>query len=105
MFRRRDPEYEYQYEDDRYVRRRRSLRVRRFIGAAIIAAAIWGIIWLSFFSGFADPVVMAVEPYLNRVAALINDPLGIDWGANLVGFAVILIPHIGLVLFILDDHR
>ncbi len=35
---------------------------------------------------------------------MINDPLGIDWGGWLVGIAVIAIPHIGLLMFILDEN-
>lgn len=94
-----------EYEDEPYARYRRNLRIRRLIGVIIILAAIWGIIWLCFLSGLADPVVMTVEPYLNQAASMINDPLGIDWGGWLVGFAVIAIPHIGFLLFIFDDHR
>ena len=70
MFRRRT----HEYEDERYARYRRGLNIRRLIGATLILAVIWGIIWLCFLSGFADPVITAVEPILGSAAAIINDP-------------------------------
>ncbi|MET3172878.1 UNVERIFIED_ORG: Fe2+ transport system protein B [Arthrobacter sp. UYCu721] len=93
----------HEYEDERYARHRRRLSIRRLIGVVIILTVIWGIIWMGFFSGLADPVIRTVEPFLSTAAALINDPLGIDWGGWLVGLAVIVIPHIAFLLFIFDD--
>lgn len=61
-----------------------------------------GIIWLCFFSGLGDPLVMAIEPFLGSAAALINDPLGINWGGWLVGFATIAIPLALLLVFLFD---
>jgi hypothetical protein len=51
----------------------------------------------------ADPVVMAIEPFLGSAAALINDPLGIDWGGWLIGLAVVAIPHVLLLAFLFDS--
>lgn len=94
-----------EYQDERYARHRRGLRIRRVIGVAVVLALVWGIIWLGFFSGLADPVIAAVQPFMDGAAVLINDPLGIDWGGKLVGLAIIIIPHIALLLFIFDDYR
>lgn len=94
-----------EYDDELYVRRRRGLRVRRLVGVAILLVFVWGFIWLAFFSGLADPVAAAAAPFLDKTAALINDPLGIDWGGKLVAVALVVIPHMGLLLFILDDYR
>jgi Fe2+ transport system protein B len=99
MFRGRAQEY----EDERYARYRRGLNIRRVIGVAIILTVVWGVFWLCFLSGLADPVIMTVEPFLSSAAALINDPLGIDWGGQLVGIAIIVIPHIALLMFLFDD--
>ncbi|WP_216699226.1 hypothetical protein [Arthrobacter sp. H14] len=60
MFRRKTQEH----EDERYARYQRGLDFRRLIGVTIILAVIWGIIWLCFLSGFADPLITAVEPIL-----------------------------------------
>lgn len=92
-----------EYEDQRGVRLRRRLNIRRLIGVIIILLLVSGIIWFCFFSGLADPVVMAIEPFLGSAAALINDPLGIDWGGWLIGLAAIVIPAGLLLLFIFDS--
>ncbi|GAB5079689.1 hypothetical protein [Arthrobacter sp. AD-310] len=90
-------------EDGRYVRHRRNLRIRRLIGVTIILTALWGAIWLCFLSGLADPLIAVAAPAFNAAAALINNPLGVDWGGWLVGAAAIIIPHIALLLFLFDD--
>lgn len=99
MFRRRALEH----DDERYTRYRRGLNFRRLIGGIIILAVIWGIIWLCFFSGFAEPIITTAEPIISKAAALINDPVGIDWGGWLVGIAIVAIPHIAFLFFIFDD--
>lgn len=92
-----------EYEVQRGARRRRRLNIRRLIGVMIILVMVSGIIWLCFFSGLADPVAMAIEPFLGSAAALINDPLGVDWGGWLIGLAAIVIPVGLLLLFIFDS--
>lgn len=82
----------------------RKFRVRRAIGIALILAILWLVAWLLFFSGIADPIVLAATPAYNQLAAMINDPLGIDWGGKLMLAAAVIIPHIGLLMFIFDDQ-
>lgn len=92
-----------EYEDAHYARHRRSLSIRRLIGVGIILAFLWGVFWVFFLSGYADPLIAAVEPAFTTASAMINDPLGIDCGGRLIAIAAIAIPHIGLLMFIFDD--
>ncbi|MEV2278285.1 hypothetical protein AB0I72_22135 [Nocardiopsis sp. NPDC049922] len=83
---------------------RRSLNLRRLLGACIAVAMIWGLFWLLFLSGLTDPLTEAVRPGYDRLVAMINEPLGIDWGGYLVAAAAVVIPHLGLLLFIFDEN-
>lgn len=84
---------------------RRSLRIRRLIGVLLIMAMVWGLIWLIFISGIADPVIEAAKPVYHQAAAMINDPLGIDWADKLVAIMAIAIPHIGMLALFDDSLR
>lgn len=81
------------------------LAARRALGVAIALGMFWLLFWAVRFSGFADPVLALVQPHLDQLGSLIDDPLGIDWGAQLAGWATLLIPSIGILLFLFDAHR
>jgi hypothetical protein len=83
---------------------RRSLSVRRLIGACVAVAMLWGLFWLIFLSGLTDPLTEMASPVVDRLIAMINEPLGIDWGGHLVAIAAIIIPHLVLLLFIFDGN-
>ncbi|KOX14025.1 hypothetical protein [Nocardiopsis sp. NRRL B-16309] len=82
----------------------RSLNLRRLLGACIAVAMVWGLFWLLFRSGLTDPLLEMAAPGYERLVAMINDPLGIDWGGRLVTIAAILIPHLGILLFVFDEN-
>ncbi|WP_017544022.1 hypothetical protein [Nocardiopsis prasina] len=83
---------------------RRSISVRRLLGACIAAAMLWGLFWLLFLSGLTDPLLEIARPGFDRLIAMINEPLGIDWGGYLVAIAAVVIPHLVLLLFIFDGN-
>lgn len=84
-----------------------SLRIRRLIAVALIMATFWGLFWLFFSSSYGEPLAQGLkpitEPTWNFLVAVINDPLGIDWGAKLVALGGLIIPHMGM-LAIIDDR-
>lgn len=84
-----------------------SLRVRRLIAVALIMATFWGAFWLFFSSEYAEPITQGLkpitEPTWNFLVTVINDPLGIDWGAKLVAIGGLILPHMGM-LAIIDDR-
>ena len=82
---------------------RRSLNVRRLLGACVAVAMLWGLFWLVFQSGLTDPLVELARPGFERLIAMINEPLGIDWGGRLLAIAAIAIPHLLLLVFIFDQ--
>ncbi|MFE9245239.1 hypothetical protein [Nocardiopsis sp. NPDC006938] len=83
---------------------RRSLNLRRFIALCVVVVMLWGLFWLVFQSGLADPLVVLVGPAIEHLIAMINEPLGIDWGGQLLAIAVIGIPHLLVLLFIFDQN-
>jgi len=83
---------------------RRSVNLRRLIGAVVAVVMLWGLFWLVFQSGLTDPVVEVAGPVFDRLIAMINEPLGIDWGGQLLAVAAIIIPHLLLLLFIFDEN-
>ncbi len=85
-------------------RGRRSLNLRRLVGAVLAVVMLWGLFWLVFQSGLTDPVVEVAGPVFDRLITMINEPLGIDWGGQLLAIAAILIPHLLLLLFIFDGN-
>lgn len=84
-----------------------SLRIRRLIAVALIMVTFWGLFWLFVSSDYADPLTQGLkpitEPTWNFLVTVINDPLGIDWGAKLVAIGGLIIPHMGM-LAIIDDR-
>lgn len=96
-----NPEQDQHYETRPY---RRPARLARIIAMVFILAVFWGAIWLVFFSGLAEPVLAVIEPYTDKVAALINDPLGVDWGGYAVAIIAAIAP-VGIMLLILFDDR
>lgn len=82
---------------------RKQLNISRTIAVAIMLAVLWGLFWVFFISGLADPVIEAATPAYTHVANLINDPLGIDWGGQLMAVALIMVPHLGILFFMFDD--
>lgn len=83
---------------------RRSLNLRRLLAVCVAVAMLWGLFWLLFQSGLTDPVVQLASPVLDRLIAMINEPLGIDWGGQLLAVAAIIIPHLLVLLFIFDQN-
>lgn len=81
----------------------RTLNVRRFLGAFIALAMMWVLFWLLFLSGLTDPFLELARPGFNYLIAMINEPLGIDWGGRLLAIAAIIIPHLLVLLFIFDQ--
>lgn len=84
--------------------RGKALNIRRLIGVLIIIGLIWGLFWLIFLSGLADPAIAMITPVWQSAASMINDPLGIDWGGKLMAIAAVIIPHIGMLFFIFDNN-
>ncbi|WP_431872699.1 hypothetical protein [Nocardiopsis eucommiae] len=84
------------------LHRRRSLSLRRLLGAFVAVAMLWGLFWLAFQSGLAAPLVELAGPAIAQVIAMINDPLGIDWGGQLLALSAIAIPHMLVLLFIFE---
>ncbi|MEU3016584.1 hypothetical protein ABZ635_04205 [Nocardiopsis sp. NPDC007018] len=85
-------------------RGQRSLSLRRLIAVGIAVAMLWGLFWLIFQSGLTDPVVELADPVIDHLIAMINEPLGIDWGGRLLAIAAIIIPHLLVLLFIFDER-
>ena len=83
---------------------RRSLNLRRLIAVVIAVAMVWGLFWLLFQSGLTDPMVELAGPVFDRLIAMVNEPLGIDWGGQLLALAAIIIPHLLVLLFIFDQN-
>lgn len=86
------------------IRPRRRFNVRRFIGVLIILLILGALAWLLLFSGIAEPVVTTVSSLYSNTAAMINGPLGIDWGGKLLAVGMTVLPVIVLVLFLFDDR-
>ncbi|WP_017605625.1 hypothetical protein [Nocardiopsis alkaliphila] len=82
----------------------RTLNLRRFLGACIALAMLWGLFWLLFLSGLTDPLLELARPGFDYLIAMVNEPLGIDWGGRLLAIAVIAIPHLLVLLFIFDQN-
>lgn len=80
-----------------------SLRIRRLACCALVMMFITAAVWIFLLSDIAKPITEPIKPYWNDLAAMINDPMGVDWGAKLVGAATLLMGHLGL-LAILDDR-
>lgn len=78
------------------------LSIQRLIAVAIIIAVAWGLFWLIFRSGLADPAIAMITPVWDSTVKMIEDPLGIDWGGKLMAIAAIMIPHLGMLFFIFD---
>ena len=80
---------------------------RYFIVAAIITSFILGTGWFISASPYAEPLKQALqpvaEPTWNFLVAVIDDPLGIDWGAKVFTVAALMLPHMGM-LALLDDR-
>lgn len=90
---------------DYYRKTRRNLRLRRLIGVLVITGFAWGLFWIFAVSGLADPVFAAIGPFYEKAGAMINNPLGIDWGDKLMKIATIMIPHLGMLFFIFDNEH
>lgn len=80
----------------------RRLLVSRLIAVGLMASAFWGIWWFFTSSSYAEPITSVISPYWNQAVALINDPLGVDWGGILFGVAAIIITHLGMISFLFD---
>lgn len=87
---------------DPWKKRRRRLHVRRAAAMFVILWIIIAVIWLVKFSGLLDPLLEITDPAYNAVVAMINDPLGIDYGGIMLNVASIFILHIGMLMFIFD---
>lgn len=81
------------------------LFVRRLIGIAFIAAVVAAVIWFVLYSPIGQNAFAQVRPVYHKAMAMINDPLGIDWGGQFMSIAVLLISHIGLYMMFFDDKR
>lgn len=82
------------------------LSFQRLLAVAIIIAVGWGLFWLLFRSGLADPAIAMVTPIWDSTVKMIEDPLGIDWAGKLMAIAMVMVPHLGMLFFIFDaDHR
>lgn len=92
-------------EVEHYHKARRRLRLRRLIGVLVIVAFGWLLFWVFAMSGLADPVIQTIGPFYKKAGAMINDPLGIDWGDKLMAVATIMVPHLGILFFIFDNEH
>ena len=77
---------------------RRGLRIRRTIAVSIILGMLWGGFWLIKYSGFADPVLVQIQPAVTMVQDIFDDPK-----KAFFGFAVLFISHIGMIAYIFDE--
>lgn len=84
--------------------RSRTLNVRRLLGACLAVVMLWGLFWLLFLSGLTDPLLDLARPGFEYLVAMINEPLGIDWGGRLLAIAAIIIPHLLVLLIIFDQN-
>lgn len=80
---------------------RREMFTRRLIGVLIIAALIWLAIWIVLWS----PASAYTVPAFNKAAAIINDPLGVDWAGKVLGIATIAAMHMGMIEFLFNSRR
>lgn len=78
------------------------LSIQRLIAVVIIIAVGWGLFWLIFRSGLADPAIAMITPVWDSTVKMIEDPLGIDWAGKLMVVASVMITHIGMLFFIFD---
>lgn len=82
----------------------RGPKIRKAIGIILIMAIVWGVIWLIFYSGYADPVIAAVGPWYDSAVTAVSDPLGVDWAGHAMMIAAIIVPHMALIMFLLDEQ-
>lgn len=91
----------------RLFRLRRTYTLRRVIGFLLALAMLHGLYWLIMVSAPMEPLrVLASEnllPLWEKTMSVASDPEGIDWNALIVKWAIILLPHLGLVMWFIDD--
>lgn len=87
-----------------WQKHRRKLRLRRGVAVFVILWVLIGLVWLVKFSGLLDPLLEMAAPHYDAAAAMINDPLGIDYGGALMQIAGFFILHIGAIMFIFDER-
>lgn len=80
------------------------LLVRRLIAVGIILAVFWAAYWFIMHSPYGLVAREQIMPIYNSAAALINDPLGIDWGGHLVTIGAFAMGHIGFILFLFNER-
>ena len=80
------------------------LLVRRLIAVGIILAVFWAAYWFIMHSPYWLAAREQIMPAYNSAAALINDPLGIDWGGQLVTIGAFVMGHLGFILFLFDER-
>lgn len=99
--------YDEDYYEPRRRRRRdhRRFRPQRVLPLIIALALFWGIGWFVYSQGYLDPLIEIATPMWNKLAALIDDPLGVDWGGMFIKIASVAILHIGLILMLFDNDR
>lgn len=80
------------------------LLVRRLIAVGIILAVLWAAYWFIMHSPYGIVAREQIMPVYNSAAALINDPLRIDWGGQLMVIGAFVMGHLGFILFLFDER-
>lgn len=78
--------------------------LRRGLAMAILMGLVWGLVWLFAHSEMAEPLMAIVGPWYAMAMDAINDPLGVDWAGQWAALAIFVIPHIGFLLWFLDQN-
>lgn len=76
---------------------------RRGLAMLIAMGMVWGLFWLFSQSAMAQPLMSTVGPWYGMVVDAINDPLGVDWAGQWAALAIIIIPHLGFIMWFLDE--
>lgn len=77
--------------------------LRRGLAMILLIAMIWGLIWLFSVSAMAEPLMAMITPWYATAIDAINDPLGVDWAGQWAAIAILIIPHLGILMWFLDE--
>lgn len=78
--------------------------LRRGLAMLLAMALIWGVFWLFSTSEMAEPLMATVGPWYSTATDVINDPLGVDWAGHWAAISILVITHIGFIMFLLDER-
>lgn len=76
---------------------------RRGLAMVILMALLWGLFWFFSTSEMAEPLMSTIVPLYGSLVQTISDPMGVDWAGHIIAIGMIVIPHIGILMWFLDE--